>query len=52
MDFSQAESADIRFIRRQLNDLAVARSHYGWNRADERRYEELCELESALLCPL
>jgi hypothetical protein len=52
MDFSQAESADIGIIRRQLDDLAVARSLYGWDRADERRYEGLCELESALLCPL
>jgi hypothetical protein len=49
VEIARVEEADIGFVRRMLDDLAVARSICGWSDADRDRYMELCECERSLL---
>jgi hypothetical protein len=49
MEAALIQGADIAFVRRRLDDLAVARSLYGWTEADREDYQELCRREKSLL---
>jgi hypothetical protein len=49
MEVILAYDENLEFVRRQLDDLVLTRSKYGWMRIDELRYLELCEKERDLL---
>jgi hypothetical protein len=51
MEFTLAGEADIGFVRRQLDDLVVIRSLYGWSEVERDRYKQLCACERSLLYP-
>ena len=52
MEFTWAEKLELEIVRRNLDDLVVARSMYGWSDSDRDRYGQLCESERSLLWPL
>ena len=52
MEFTLTEEADLEIVRRNLDDLVVARSLWGWSTSDRDRYEYLCERERSLMWPL
>jgi hypothetical protein len=49
MEFTPTEQLDLGIVRRNLDDLAVARSNHGWSEMDRERYLKLCERERSLL---
>lgn len=52
MEFTWEEKLELEIVRRNLDDLVVARSMYGWSDSDRDRYGQLCKSERTLLGPL
>lgn len=52
VEFAWAEKLELEIVRRNLDDLVVARSMYGWSDSERDRYRRLCKSERSLLWPL
>ena len=52
VEFTWEEKLELEIVRRNLDDLVVARSMYGWSDLDRDRYVQLCRSERSLLGPL